>query len=302
MIQVLQPGLLTTIQDLGRRGFEQYGVPRSGAFDPFLASIANKLTANRLDQAVLEFALTGPTLQFQKDAVIAITGFGVEYDIDGEAIPAFHSIPVKSGSVLRFLKLKGWFGYISFSGGIDSERVLGSASTHVAGGIGKRLQKNQRIKIGSGSSERFALREPYWNFPEEPLLYLLSSQHTTRFNVREKQKITENSYKINAQSNRMGIRLDGPILDTPILQRSTPAIPGSVQIPQSGSPIILGPEGPTTGGYAQVAVITRTSWTSLAVSRPGADVRFEWTDRETACNMWHYREKLLSSQEPWQRF
>ena len=299
MIDVLQPGLMTTIQDLGRRGFESYGVPRSGAFDPFLASIANKLTGNSIDESLLEFALAGPTLHFHSEAVIAIAGSGVEYELDGQAILPFRAITVAAGSVLRFVKIQGWYGYISIGGGIKSERILGSASTYIAGGIGACLRKNEKLEMGSASGKRFVLLESYWNFPEEPLLSLVPSQHTSHFNIRERQKITENSYKVDPQSNRMGIRLDGPALEAPILRRSTPTIPGSVQVPRSGSPIILGPEGPTTGGYAQLAVIARTSWTVLAGSNPGRKIRFEWTDRETAQKMWNYRQKLFNSPEAW---
>ena len=300
MIEVLQPGLLTTVQDLGRKGFESHGVPRSGAFDPFLASIANKLTGNRIDEPLLEFALAGPTLRFHTAAIIAIAGSGVEYELDGHVISSFHSVAVPAGSDLRFVKIKGWYGYISVGGGIKTIRVLGSSSTYVAGGIGARLKKNEKLEMGSTSAERFMLRDSYWNFPADPLVYLLPSQHTSRFNIRERQKITENSYKIESQSNRMGIRLDGPHLDAPVLRRSTPAILGSVEVSGSGAPIILGPEGPTTGGYAQLAVISRTSWTTLAITPPGQKIRFEWTDRETACKMWEYRQKLFTSPEAWQ--
>src|SRR5262245_56547377 len=114
MIEVLQPGLLTTIQDSGRKGYELYGVPRSGFFDPFLAGIANRLVGNSIDAPLLEFAMIGPTLAFHQACVIAITGLDVLY----KDVPLFRAFTVSKGSVLQFAGMKGWFGYIALAGGI----------------------------------------------------------------------------------------------------------------------------------------------------------------------------------------
>jgi allophanate hydrolase subunit 2 len=99
----------------------------------------------------------------------------------------------------------------------------------------------------------------------------------------------------------MGIRLDGASLDGPVLRRSVPALPGALQVPRSGLPLVLGPEGPTTGGYAQLGMIARVSWTSLAAAPPGASVQFEWTNAERARTMWAERQKLFTMKEAWER-
>ncbi len=282
MIEVLRPGLLTTIQDAGRRGFEAYGVPRSGVFDPFLAAVANKLVGNPLDTALIEFALVGPELRFHRNVSVAICGYGIHYEVNKTTFPVFGAFSVQAGSEFRFAGMKGWYGYIAVGGGIEGEKVLGSVSTYVAGGIGRRIQKDDRLKVGPATAQLFSLRSTHWSFAEESMLQLLPSQHTSRFNGKELQKIVEHPYRINSQSNRMGIRLEGLSVNPPSVRRSAPAIPGTVQIPRSGSPIILGPEGPTTGGYAQIAVLSRTSWTVLAATGPGKTIRFEWTDVDTA--------------------
>ena len=296
MIEVVQPGLLTTIQDSGRKGFEAYGVPVSGPFDPFLAALANRLCGNDLNAPVLEFAMVGPTLQFHEKGRVALCGFGIQYELNDRIVPELMTIELPAGSILKFVGMQGWFGYISFAGGIETqagEKVLSSVSTYLAGGIGRRLEKGQMLRNGPEPAGVSGLRSVSWSFPQEPVLYLLPAQHTSRFSNIECQKICEHSYKISLQSNRMGIRMDGPVIDAPVIRRSAPALPGTVEIARSGLPIILGPEGPTTGGYAQVGVISRTSWTVLAGSKPGSKLRFQWTDPQMARATWDYRQGLL---------
>ena len=296
MIEVVQPGLLTTIQDSGRRGFEAYGVPVSGPFDPFLAALANRLCGNDLHAPVLEFAMIGPTLQFHEKGRVALCGFGIQYELNSRSTPKLMPFEVSAGSVLKFVGMQGWFGYLGFAGGIETQagdKVLASGSTYLAGGIGKRLEKGQMLSTGPDRPVASLLRSVPWSFPQEPVVYLLPAQHTSRFSNKECQKISEHSYKISSQSNRMGIRMDGAVIDAPTIRRSAPTYPGTVEIPRSGLPIVLGPEGPTTGGYPQIGVISRTSWTVLAGSRPGSALRFQWTDPETARASWLYRQDLL---------
>jgi antagonist of KipI len=296
MIEVVQPGLLTTVQDSGRRGFEAYGVPVSGPFDPFLAALANRLCGNDLSAPVLEFAMVGPTLQFQEKGRVALCGFGIHYELNNRKTPELTAIEVSGGAVLKFVGMQGWFGYLAFAGGIETEpgeKVLSSVSTYLAGGIGRRLEKGQMLRIGAEAAGTPLSHSVPWSFPQESVLYLLPAQHTSRFSNKERQKISEHNYKISSQSNRMGVRLDGAVIDAPTIRRSAPALPGTVEIPPSGLPILLGPEGPTTGGYAQIGVISRTSWTVLAGTRPGSALRFQWTDGETARASWEYRQHLL---------
>ncbi|MCI0412967.1 biotin-dependent carboxyltransferase family protein [bacterium] len=293
MIEVVQPGMLTTIQDSGRKGFEAYGVPVSGPFDPFLAAMANRLCGNPLDAPVFEFAMIGPTLHFHEKRIVALCGLSVQYELQGQTVPLLTSTEVPAESVLKFVSMEGWYGYLAIAGGIETESVLSSVSTYLAGGIGKRLEKGQMLKTGPEPGGGSALRSVSWSYPLEPVLYLLPAQHSSHFSARERQKIREHNYKISPQSNRMGIRLEGAAIDPPVIRRSAPALTGTVQIPRSGFPIILGPEGPTTGGYAQMGVISRASWTLLAGKRPGSAIRFEWTDPETARHWWNDRQDLL---------
>jgi antagonist of KipI len=300
MIEVINPGLLTTIQDGGRKGHERYGFPQSGFFDPFQAAIANRLVGNALDAPLLEFALIGPTLRFLKQASVAVIGFDVDYECE-KPLPTNGAVLVKEGSVLRFVAMKGWFGYIAISGGILTEKILGSASTYFAGGLGVRLQKNSTILFGESNREVWRPREGRWNLPKKTDLQLLPAQNSSEFARSQLQKITNIEYRIHSQSDRMGIRLEGEPLEASNVQRSVPTLPGVVQIPGSGLPIILGPEGPTTGGYAQIGILSRTSWTILAGTRPGSKIRFAWGETNAARKEWNERQSIFTDPNAWQQ-
>jgi biotin-dependent carboxylase-like uncharacterized protein len=240
MIEVLHPGI-TTIQDTGRRGFEQFGMPRSGALDPFLAHVANQLAGNEQDAALLEFALVGPTLKFHKSCSIAIAALSCRYSIDGNPAPEFNSFVILSGSTLRFEGMESWFGYLAVSGGLESEKTLGSASAYVPGGIGKRLVARDQLNFRSGTERRYSTSAESLRLIPGNTLQILEATHTNLFDVHTKKLISEVEYRIHPQSDRMGVRLDGPPLQVPEVRRSTPTLPGVIQIARSGQPIILGP-------------------------------------------------------------
>jgi antagonist of KipI len=300
MIDVLNPGLLTTIQDGGRKGYERYGFPQSGFFDPFLASVANRLVGNRIDAPLLEFALIGPTLRFLKPVSVAVTGFNVDYECDG-AVSCNSAFAVKEGSVLRFTAMKGWFGYIAVSGGILAQKMLGSASTYFAGGLGIRLQRDSTLQIAESDPQIWRIRDGVLKLPKDSELQILLAQHSSDFNAGEIQNFTKQEYKIHSQSNRMGIRLEGEPIETPLIRRSVPTLPGVVQVPGGGLPIILGPEGPTTGGYPQIGMLSRTSWTVLAGAQPGSRIRFRWLDAEAARREWDARQNIFRDADAWQK-
>jgi antagonist of KipI len=299
MIEVLQPGLVTTIQDKGRKGYEAYGIPPSGVFDPFLAAIANRLVENGPDSAVLEFALLGPSLKFHHDAAVAITGSGCRFLLNGEPVSEFRGFRISAGAILQFKSMVGWFGYLAVGGGIEGKRILGSMSAYVTGHIGKRLRAGDLLDAGKHDGGLFAIDRA--SVPLAQKIPLVSGLHTHLFSQADKNKIAEMEYRITAQSNRMGLRLAGVPLDPPVIRRSCPVVSGAVQVPQSGQPIILGPDGPTTGGYAQIGVIARAGWTTLAATPPGRTIEFQWTDREDALRIWRERNVYLQTERSWEK-
>lgn len=298
MIEVLQPGL-TTIQDLGRKGWEAFGMPRSGALDPFLACVANKLAGNQPDSPLLEFALVGPSLRFHKTCTLAFVAFSVRYSLNGNKAPEFEAFSVPAGSNLSFEGMEGWFGYIAVSGGIQAEKILGSSSAYTAGGIQGRLRQGDQLKVRKKSELCFAVKKESLGLRQDPVLQILEAAHTHLFSEQSKQLLSTSEYTISAQSDRMGIRLQGPPLEVPEIRRSLPTLPGVVQAARSGQPIILGPEGPVTGGYPQIGILSETSWTTLAAIQPGKSIRFEWINLDAAQEFRNHRNGIFSNTLAW---
>jgi Allophanate hydrolase subunit 2 len=300
MIEVLQPGLLTTIQDLGRKGYEAHGMPPSGAFDPFLASIANKLVGNSPADPLLEFASTGPGLKFFRDCRVAITGTGVRYLSQKEVVPMFTAFPVSADQTLEFEAMDGWFGYLAISGSFVVPKMLGSYSTYLAAKMGTRLERGTKLSTGKTGGKYLTLSSNLLKLRTTNIVDILPALHTSAFTDMDRQFFGDQEYRILPQSNRMGIHLEGKAMKSLAIRRSAPVFPGIIQIPASGKPIILGPEGPTTGGYSQLAILTRASWSVLASTRPGKLIRFQWTDAEKARNEWNRRQYLLESNDGWE--
>jgi antagonist of KipI len=299
MIEVLQPGI-TTIQDHGRPGWESSGMPPSGAFDPFLASVANQLAGNSHDSALLEFALVGPSLRFHKSYTLAFTGFSVSYTLNGNPLLEFRAFTVEPGQELRFKSMTGWFGYLAVSGGIQIERILGSSSTYAAAGIFGRLKSGDQLQSGEMIKQSFAVKRESLMLPKNNILHILDAAHSHLFNERSKMLISSDEYKLTLQSDRMGARLQGSAIEVPAIKRSIPTLPGVIQIARSGQPIILGPEGPVTGGYPQIGILSQTSWTTLASIQPGKTLRFQWLNIEGAKKLQNQRNKILHDADIWE--
>ena len=295
MIEVLHPGALTTIQDLGRTGYEQYGIPRSGPLDPFLARIANRLVGNPRDAAVIEFALTGPSLRFVRECCIAITGPTLGCSVNGKPISLFCGFRISAGEILDFQTMNGWFGYLAIGGGLQAEKILGSKSTYLAGKIGNRLQKGETLHFGDSSGKCYAVKDTEAIISATNIVLILPGLHAENFSEADRQILVSREYRISAQSNRMGIRLDGPQIGYLRIRRSVPTLAGTIQINRSGQPMILGPEGPTTGGYPQIANLCAVAWTTLALSGPSHLIRFQWTTRREARRMLQAREEWMES-------
>ena len=219
-----------------------------GAFDPFLASVANQLTGNSHDAALLEFALVGPSLRFHKSFTLAFTGFSVSYTLNGNPLFEFRAFTVEPGQELRFKSMAGWFGYLAVSGGIQIEKILGSASTYAAAGIFGRLKSGDQLQSGEMTEQSFAVKKESLMLPKIISFIFLKPHIPICLTNVQKCLISSGEYKLTLQSDRMGARLQGAAIEIPEIKRSIPTLPGAIQIARSGQPIILGPEGPVTGG------------------------------------------------------
>lgn len=273
-ISVINPGILTTIQDSGRYGYQELGIPVSGVMDDYNYRLANILVGNDLDEAVFETTYFGPMIKFNEDLIIAITGADMSAKIDGVDAPMFETIKVKAGQTLQFGKLKeGIRGYIAFGGKIDVPVVNGSKSTHTKtkmGGIdGRALKAKDEIKIIKNKNKTMR------RIPEKYI------PHISRFNILrvvlgpQDDYFTEKGindlfrsggYQVTKDFDRMGIRLKGTAIEhketADIISDGTNF--GSIQVPANGQPIILVADRQTTGGYTKIGTVITPDLPKLA--------------------------------------
>ena len=278
-IEVIKPGALTTVQDLGRPGFAHLGIPRSGAADRASLKLANRLVGNAEGAAALECTLIGPSLRFGDDAVIAITGAEVLAQVDGESVPLNSAVGVAAGSLLQLATTStGLRSYIALRGGIDAEPMMGSRSSDLLSGLGPEpLKLGQSITTGEPTGDVPAIgAAPVAPPSDEPLLHVVAGPRADWFAANALELLAASSWEVSSDSNRSGARLLGPEL--PRLRNdqllSEGMAHGAIQVPASGQPIVLLADHPTTGGYPVIAVVASADLDAAGQLRPGQRLRF----------------------------
>lgn len=303
MIELLSVPSLLTVQDAGRTGYRKLGVPVSGFMDDFSARVANYLVGNPGDAPLLEFLLAGPKLEFNASAVFAVAG-DAKVKLNGAPIEPWMSHWAKRGDTLEVGTLEsGLYGYIAFGGGIKCERLLGSCSTYPRAGLGRPLKAGERLSIGyallTGREGRFLppkLRPDYSSNKVEVRVVLGPDlDHFTEDGI---ETFLGSTYTVTPESDRMGYRLEGPVIEHsekgPDIVTG-PLVPGSVQVPGNGRPIVMMKDAQTTGGYARIATVISTDIHLLAQSRPGTKVRFREVTPDEARETLRRREKTLEA-------
>jgi antagonist of KipI len=285
--EVIQPGAFTTVQDLGRYGYQKYGVSISGAMDRFALRVANLLAGNEEGEAAVEATVIGPKLKALGKIRMAITGADLSPEIAGKPVPLWRTLDVPQGSILSFGAVRrGCRAYLAAYGGIDFPVVMGSRSIHTRsnlGGDGRTLAKGDLIKIKDSGVR---IQGPGIHRLTEDLIPLYGRQWRVRvvmgpqndyFTRRGIGTFLSGEYEITPQADRMGYRLKGPKIEhkggPDILTDATP--PGSIQVPGDGMPIVLMADGQTTGGYSKIATVISADQNLLAQARPGDKVRFQ---------------------------
>ncbi len=286
-LEILRPGLLTTVQDRGRFGCQQYGVPVSGAVDDLALRVANLLVGNPETAAGLEMTVAGPRLRIVQDVVLALTGAEFMAELDGQPVPWYESFHANRGQELNLRGCRrGVRGYLAVGGGIDVPTVLGSRSTclaaHFGGFQGRALAVGDRLPVipRPGAPEEWTGRSaPRWLRPEypptAPLRVVLGPQDAA-FTEEGVRVFLESTYRVTPRADRMGCRLDGP----PIAHRGSADIisdwvpMGGVQVPGDGKPIVLLADRQTTGGYPKIATVIGPDIRVMAQRRPGEAVCF----------------------------
>ena len=294
-IEVLSPGLQTTIQDLGRFGYGHYGVPASGALDSFSLRIANRLVDNPEDSACVETTLMGLQLKALTDVCVAVTGADLQSQVNKQPLKMWCSHVVNKGDILSFAGPRsGCRAYIAFGGGIATPFVLGSRSTNLFSGFGgiegRSLQKGDYLSIDSpqaklSMSGRSLKSQWVPKYPSTWTLRVVWGPQDNDFTNKGKQTLTHTRYTVSPQSDRTGIRLEGAEIqrkkDTAESIISEGLISGSIQVPGDGKPIIILGET-VSGGYRKIATIIAADLHLLGQIKPGDEIQFAAVSLEEA--------------------
>ncbi len=281
---VKRAGAQTTVQDGGRRGYQKYGIAVAGVMDGVSAAIANFLVGNAADAPLLECMAAGPSLHFETETVLAVTGADMQPQLDGRRVENYASLRVPAGSELSFAGLNsGMFAYIAFAGGLDVPQVLGSAATHQyshTGGLeGRALRTGDRLAVCGEERKVYgrpvALHmKPRWE--KQVCLSVVEDRHAGMFTEAGLHTFYSSTYAVSPSSNRMGYRLDGAAIEhrgaADIITDGV--VFGSVQVPASGTPIVMMADRQTTGGYSRIANVVSCDLPRLAQAGIGAQVRF----------------------------
>jgi len=307
VIKVIKPGFLTTVQDSGRMGYQQFGMPVAGAMDQFSVQIANRLVGNEPDEGALEITMMGPELEFIGEALLAITGADLTPVINGKPAPMWQSFTVKMGDVLSFKGMKsGTRSYLAIAGGLDLPEIMGSKSTYLKGKLGgyegRALKAGDTLRVKAPAYEFKSFKGAY--LPEK-LRPKFGNSYTVRvvlgpqddyFTEEGIKTFFASTYKITHEADRMGYRLDGPKIEhkqgADIISDGIAL--GAVQVPGHGSPIVMLADRQTTGGYAKIATVITPDINLLSQAKTGDTVNFVKVEIEEAHELLKDYYKLLA--------
>ena len=283
MIRTLEPGALTTVQDLGRPGQLRYGIPPSGPVDHVAFVVANRLVGNADGAAGVECTVLGPRFETEAPCAIAVTGAAMPLTVNGTEAPAWTTLILKPGDVVKLGAARaGVRAYVAFSGGVDVPSVLGSRATYVRGRLGgldgRALRKDDRLALFPAPlpKVRRARGRAIPAFDPEPEIRVVLGPQADRFTDEGLGTFLGSAYEMLPQSDRMGARLRGPRIahsaGHDILSDGIAL--GSIQVPGDGQPIALLVDRQSTGGYTKVATVCSFDIGRLGQVKPGHRVRF----------------------------
>ncbi len=280
---ITRAGFLTSVQDLGRTGYRQFGVSSGGALDSFALRVANLLVGNDENAAGLEITLGGLRLRFDEEQIVAWCGGEVDVHLGSMALPAGHAALLPAGKELKFSQPQtGCRCWLAVSGGIDVPLVLGSRSTDLRaqfGGFeGRTLRDGDELVLGATKSISSWTAPHDWVSPAKrnPILRFVRGCDLDHFNASTLQRFTSETFAVSLDSDRMGVRFDSPELKRQgnVDLTSEAVAPGTIQIPPSGKPILLLGDCQTIGGYPKIAHVITVDLGIAAQLRAGDQVRF----------------------------
>jgi antagonist of KipI len=298
-LEVISGGLLTTIQDLGRTGLQQFGVNVSGAMDPVGAQLANWLVGNEGHAALLELTLKGPELKFHAPALLALAGRDLGAKLDHKECPLWKPFLAPAGSTLSFSgPALGRFGYLAIRGGFKVEKVLGSCSTHLQAGFGGHMGRG----LKAGDQLAFMPHKDSWNeswsIDAAGIVHNKNVMRVMRGpeweGPADVDQLWGQTFTVTAASDRMGYRLQGSLAikhQQEILSSGVSA--GTIQLPPDGHPIVLMADRQTTGGYPRIGQVISADLPELAQRLPGDIVSFEVVSLQSAQEIYFKQMQLL---------
>ncbi len=318
MLKIIKPGLQTTIQDLGRYGYQRFGVIASGAMDSFAHRLANILVGNQENEATLEITMVGPEIQFENETLISICGADLDAKIDDMPIECWKPFLIKKGSVLRFGQAKrGLRAYLAVAGGFDVEKVMESRSTYLRAGLGgfmgRSVQAGDLLKIGKSSSlseeikKRVELRKrrsTAWSisayalppYQKNPVIRVIKGRQYHLFSEKSQKRFFTHEFEVTTQSDRMGYRLKGRSLqmNQQVDMISEAVTFGTIQVPSDGNPIVLLADRQTTGGYPKIAQIITVDLPLIAQTKPGDTLSFIDISHQEAEKLYFRQEREMN--------
>jgi antagonist of KipI len=289
-LTVVEASGLATVQDVGRKGWRRFGVPASGPMDAFAFRAANQLVGNPVNCAAIEIGLGDVVFQAMQDCVIAVTGAGYTLSIFAWEFPLWSSFYVRAGWQIRFTKTdSGMWAYLAVIGGFQNQPILDSHSTnlraHFGGFDGRALQAGDILRaVPLYLSHEFIPRtiseDICPSYDDHPTLNVILGPQIRNFTKEAIDTFLSSEYEVTSSSDRMGYRLDGPVLN---LRNKKELISegmtfGSIQVPASGQPIVMMADCPTTGGYSKIGTVISADLPLLAQCVPGkSKIRFQKT-------------------------
>ncbi|HTH67982.1 MAG TPA: biotin-dependent carboxyltransferase family protein [Rhodanobacter sp.] len=312
-VEIIKPGLSSSLQDGGRFGYQSLGVGRAGAMDGPAWQLANALVGNSQGEAAIECTMIGPSLRFERPAVIALTGAPMKAAVEELVLPMWTTCLLPAGSVLRLGGMSmGCRSYLAVRGGFAVTPLLGSRSSDMHARIGhehgRALRAGDVLPLGTAeplvdlaqSNKLHVLGwsldpQPWFDFNPQPLA-LLRGSHDAQLDAVSRRLLYGENFVVSQQGNRTASRLDGHALhlQAPFEMISEAALPGTLQLPPSGQPIVLMAEAPVTGGYPRIGQLAAVDLPRLAQRRPGDTVCFRDSSMDEALGRLAARQQRLA--------
>ncbi len=296
ILKVINKGMYTSIQDLGRFGYKQFGVPQSGAMDSYAARAANILVNNDENTPVIEVTYGVFKCVFLNEAAISLTGGDLGGVLNGRPLDVWQTVRVKKNDVLEFRGGKHLRCYIAINNGISCEKYLRSCSTYERAGFGKPIEDGQVIYGKKSSLEGIKIAKPEDIPIYDNNIRFIKGPHKNFFYKEHLERFTDGEYSVTAASDRMGIRLQGEMILTKSRSLISCPLPvGAIQMPPSGQPIVIMADGQVTGGYPIIGCVISSDIGKLAQIKPNHRVFFKEATSEQAVAVKKEKERNLKA-------